>query len=58
MKQSQFAYQNEYRVCLLTPAASDEPMLFEIGDMSDFAIKMRSEDVNGSFKLTLNRPAS
>lgn len=57
MKQSQFAYQNEFRVGILTSQASDEAMVFEIGDMSDFAIKTRSEDVNGSFKLTLNRPA-
>lgn len=58
MKQDPFAYQNEYRVCLLTPEAGDEPMAFEIGDLSGFAVKTRSEDVNGSFKLTLNRPAA
>lgn len=57
-KQMPFAYQNEYRVCLLTAEAGNEPMIFEIGDISGFAIKTRSEDVNGSFKLTLNRPAT
>jgi hypothetical protein len=51
-KQSRFAYQKEFRVCLQTPAG-DEPLTFEIGDMSAFATKVRSADINASFKVTL-----
>lgn len=57
MKQSQFGYQNEYRVCLFGTGSGDDPIAFEIGDISSFALKMRSEDVNGSPKVTLRRRA-
>jgi hypothetical protein len=33
-------------------------MVFEIDNLSGFAVKIRSEDVNAAFKLTLRRPAS
>ena len=39
-KQSNFAYQKEYRVCLQTPTAGNDAVTFEIGDMSAFAIKV------------------
>lgn len=56
-KQSRFAYQKEFRVCLQTPTAGDEPLTFEIGDMSNFAIKVRSADINASIKVTLKLPS-
>jgi hypothetical protein len=52
-KQSRFAYQKEFRVCLQTLTAGDEPIAFEIGDMSAFAIKLPSADINASLKVTL-----
>jgi hypothetical protein len=55
-KQDQFEYQQEYRICLLTSVSGDEPMVFEVGDLSSFAVKMRSEDVNGGFRLSLKTP--
>jgi hypothetical protein len=57
-KQSRFAYQKEFRVCLQTPTAGDDPLALEIGDMSAFAIKVRSVDVNASVKVKLKQPAS
>jgi hypothetical protein len=57
-KQSIFAYQKEFRVCLQTPTAGDEPITLEIGDVSSFAIKLRSADINASIKVTLNEPSS
>jgi hypothetical protein len=53
MKQSRFAYQRVFRVCLQAPAAGDEPLTFEVGDMSAFAVKIRSADINASLRLTL-----
>ena len=55
-KQSRFAYQKEFRVCLQTPTVGDEPLIFEIGDMSAFAIKARSADINAALKVTLKAP--
>jgi hypothetical protein len=57
-KQSSFAYQKEYRVCLQTPTAGNDAVTFEIGDMSSFAIKVRSVDINASLKVTLKEPSS
>jgi hypothetical protein len=57
-KRSRFAYQKEFRVCLQTPTAGDEPLTFEIGDMSAFAIKVRSTDINASLKVTPKQPSS
>jgi hypothetical protein len=57
-KQSSFAYQKEYRVCLQTPTAGNDAVTFEIGDMSSFAIKTRSADVIASLKVTLKEPSS
>ena len=57
-KQSSFAYQKEYRVCLETPTAGNDAVTFEIGDMSSFAIKVRSADINASLKVTLKEPSS
>jgi hypothetical protein len=57
-KQSSFAYQKEYRVCLETPTAGNGAVTFEIGDMSSFAIKVRSADINASLKVTLKEPSS
>jgi hypothetical protein len=57
-KKSRFAYQKEFRVCLQTPTAGDEPLTFEIGDMSAFAIKVRSADINASLKVTLKQPSA
>jgi hypothetical protein len=57
-KQIRFAYQKEFRVCLQTPTAGDEPLTFDIGDMSAFAIKVRSADINASLKVTLKDPSS
>ena len=55
-KQSRFAYQKEFRVCLQTPTPGDKPRTFEVGDMSAFAIKVRSADINAALKLTLKAP--
>jgi hypothetical protein len=52
-KQSRFAYQKEFRVCLQTLRAGDEPVTFEIGDMSAFATKLRSADINAALQVTL-----
>jgi hypothetical protein len=57
-KQSRFAYQKEFRVCLQTPTAGDEPLTFEIGNMSTFAFRVRSVDINASLKVTLNSKSS
>jgi hypothetical protein len=57
-KQSSFAYQKEYRVCLQTPTAGNDAVTFEIGDMSSFATKARSADIIASLKVTLNEPSS
>ena len=57
-KQMRFAHQKEYRVCLQTSTTGDEPLTFEIGDISAFAIKVRSADINSSLKLTLKNPSS
>jgi hypothetical protein len=56
-KQSRFAYQKEFRLCLQTLTAGDEPLTFDIGDMSAFAIKVRSADINTSLKVTLKQLA-
>lgn len=55
-KQSKFAYQREFRICLQTPTAGDEPLTFGIGDMSAFAIKVRSADINASLRVTVKDP--
>ncbi|MDR3558288.1 MAG: hypothetical protein P4L61_02025 [Candidatus Pacebacteria bacterium] len=57
-KQSNFAYQKEYRVCLQTNREGDDPFIFDIDDMSAFAIKTRSADINASLKLTLKQRSS
>lgn len=57
MKQSRFAYQNEYRICMQTPTAGDDPLIFEIGDMSSFAHKIWSADLNARLQVTLKYPS-
>jgi hypothetical protein len=57
-KRNSFAWQKEFRVCLQTPIEGDEPRTFNIGDMSAFAIKVRSADINACLRVTLKKPPS
>ncbi len=51
-KQHRFAYQQEFRVCLQTLTSGDEPITLEIGDMSAFATKLPSADINAALKAS------
>lgn len=45
-------------MCLQTPTAGNDAVIFEIGDMSSFATKARSADIIASLKVTLKEPSS
>lgn len=57
MKQAPFAYQKEYRVCLLRPDPGNAPFVLDIGDLSAFALKMPSNTVNSAMRVVPRRPA-
>jgi hypothetical protein len=50
-KRNVFSYQNEYRICVDTHTKNDGVVWIEIGDISDFAAKMRAADVNTYYQL-------
>lgn len=52
-KQIKFDYQKEYRACIATREAGDEPLMLEIGDLSPFAVKLPSSEVNASLEIRL-----
>lgn len=58
MKQSKFSYQNEYRICLQSNVIGDESMTFEVGDMSAYAIKAKSANLNEALRVTLKERGS
>jgi hypothetical protein len=50
-KAQKFSYQKEYRITVDTKTKGIDPITIEIGDISDCAVKMRTAEINASFKL-------
>jgi hypothetical protein len=50
-KAQKFSYQKEYRITIDTKTNGNDPMTIEIGDICDCAAKLRTDEVNSSFKL-------
>jgi hypothetical protein len=52
-KQKRFAYQQEFRVCVRTDTKGNDPLTIEIGDISHFAAKVESSQLN-EYKIRLS----
>ena len=50
-KALKFSYQKEYRITVDTKANGNDPITIEIGNICDCAAKIRTAEVNRSFKL-------
>jgi hypothetical protein len=50
-KAQTFSYQKEYRITVDTKTNGIDPITIEIGDICDCAVKMRTAEINTSFKL-------
>lgn len=50
-KQKRFEYQREYRICIRTGTEGIDPMWLELGDLSHFAAKAPSAQLNDLYKV-------
>ena len=50
-KDKKFAHEKEYRLVYLTTCKPPGPVILNIGDIRDIAIRMRTEDIYNSIKL-------
>ena len=50
-KSNFFSYQKEYRISVDTNTNGDNPLILEIGDISDISGKMDSSSINTSLEL-------
>lgn len=46
-KQAEFSFQREYRIAINTHTSGDDPLILDIGDISDIAFPIAANDVNG-----------
>lgn len=52
-KQERFRYQNEFRICVQTETCGEDPLIVDIGDISDLCVKVRSEQLNSPLDIKL-----
>lgn len=50
-KREEYAYQSEYRIALNTRIEDGKPIILDIGDISDIAMRMNTADINRSFSV-------
>lgn len=52
-KRSEFSYQREYRFLLHKPNEVDEPVILEVGDLTDIAMVVKSADINKMLNISM-----
>jgi hypothetical protein len=52
-KQRRFEYQQEFRVCIHTDTKGDDPLILQIGDLSDIAVRLDTKNLGNLFRLHL-----
>ncbi|PCK33536.1 hypothetical protein CEX98_01390 [Pseudoalteromonas piscicida] len=52
-KRNEFKHQKEYRFAFDTGVAGDEPLMLDIGDISDIAMKCKVSDINRQLEIKL-----
>lgn len=53
-KRDEFSHQNEYRISLDVGFIDNNPVSFEIGDLSDIALSCKTIDINKLLSVNLN----
>ncbi|MEX3918170.1 hypothetical protein AB4Y43_18315 [Paraburkholderia sp. BR10872] len=53
-KQKHFSYQNEFRICIDSKTAGDNPLNLEIGNISDICALINSSELNDLLKLQVS----
>ena len=53
-KHKRFEWQREFRVCVRTDTHGDDPLRFEMGDISDIAFRTCADHLNEVFKLDVD----
>ena len=54
-KQKMFAYQKEYRFCIKSQTEGTDPRIINIGDISSFAGKLKSSEIQEKIKIDFQR---
>lgn len=55
-KQNRFAYQREYRLCFPTADNGNDPLIFDIGDISAFSAKVETAKINELIQIKYDQP--
>ena len=54
-KSNEYMHEREFRLAFFSPQKVECPLTLEIGDLSDIASLVRTQDINGMFTITTGR---